>query len=43
MAGENNKGLFYYVIANAFLKAFLVILYMSQTFYGLKGGSHAPP
>ena len=43
LAGEHNTGLFYYVIANAFLKAFLVILYMSQSFYGLKGGSNAPP
>lgn len=43
VAGEHNKGLFYFVIANGFLKLFLVILYMSQTFYGLKGGSHSPP
>jgi len=43
LAGDHNKGLFFYVIANAFLKGFLVILYMSQTFYGLKGGSHSPP
>ena len=43
LAGDHNKGLFFYVIANAFLKGFLVILYMSQTFYGLKGGSHFSP
>jgi hypothetical protein len=40
MIGSHNKGLFYYVIANAFLKAFVVILYMSQSFYGLYDGSH---
>jgi len=43
IAGEHGKGFFYYVVANAFLKMFLVILFMSQSFYGLKGGAHAPP
>jgi len=38
--GTHNKGLFHYVVANAFLKGFIVILYMSQSFYGLHGGSH---
>jgi hypothetical protein len=42
MAGEHNKGLFYYVVANGFLKMFIVVLYMSQSFYGLSGGSHHP-
>lgn len=35
MAGENNKGMFYYVIANAFLKLYLVVCYLSQSFRGL--------
>jgi hypothetical protein len=43
VSGEHGKGLYHYVVANAFLKMFLVVRYMSQSFYGLKGGSHAPP
>ncbi|OCF38629.1 hypothetical protein I317_07598 [Kwoniella heveanensis CBS 569] len=42
--GEHNPGLFYYVVANAFLKAFIVILYMNQSFYGMRGHtSHESP
>ena len=43
MAGKNNVGMFYYVIANAMLKLFIVVLYMSQSFYGLQHGSHSYP
>ena len=43
MAGTNNPTMFYYVVANAFLKLFIVVLYMSQSFYGLQNGSHEYP
>ena len=37
-----HPGLYYYVAANAFLKLFLVVLYMNQSFYGMWGhSSHA--
>ncbi|OXG20432.1 hypothetical protein C366_01965 [Cryptococcus neoformans Tu401-1] len=42
--GSMHPGLFYYVAANAFLKLFLVVLYMNQSFYGMRGhSSHASP
>jgi len=45
MTGKRDKktGLFFYVIANAFLKLFIVVLYMHQSFWGLSGGSHPYP
>ncbi|RXK39102.1 hypothetical protein M231_03607 [Tremella mesenterica] len=44
MTGERDKKtrLPFYVVANAWLKFFITILYMQQTFYGLRGGSHSP-
>lgn len=43
MRGTRNAPFFYYVVANGFLKLYIVVLYMSQSFYGMSGGSHAPP
>ena len=43
MPGSHDPNMYYYVIANAFLKLFIVVLYMSQSFYGLPGGSHSYP
>lgn len=43
MRGASPADLFFYVVANAFLKLFIVVLYMSQSFYGLPNGSHPPP
>ncbi|WVQ76363.1 hypothetical protein IAR50_006028 [Cryptococcus sp. DSM 104548] len=37
-------GLFFYVAANAWLKTFIVVLYMNQSFYGMRGNtSHESP
>lgn len=38
--GSHNVSMYYYVIANGFLKIYIVVLYMSQSFYGLNGGTH---
>lgn len=40
MPGTQNVHIFYFVIANAMLKLYILALYMSQSFYGLNGGSH---
>lgn len=40
MPGTRNVGLYLFVAANAFLKLYVVVLYMSQSFYGLNGGTH---
>ncbi|ODO01965.1 hypothetical protein L198_02696 [Cryptococcus wingfieldii CBS 7118] len=37
-------GLYFYVAANAWFKAFIVVLYMNQSFYGMRGNtSHESP
>ncbi|WVQ80453.1 hypothetical protein IAT38_002558 [Cryptococcus sp. DSM 104549] len=42
--GAMHPGLFFYVAANAFLKGFIVVLYMNQSFYGMRGNtSHESP
>ncbi|WVQ64771.1 uncharacterized protein L199_002939 [Kwoniella botswanensis] len=44
MSGPNHPNMMYYVAANAFFKLFIVILYMSQSFYGMEGTtSHKSP
>jgi hypothetical protein len=40
MPGSQNVHIFYFVIANAMLKLYILVLYMSQSFYGLNGGTH---
>ena len=40
MPGTQNVHIFYFVIANAMLKLYILALYMSQSFYGLNGGTH---
>lgn len=40
MPGSQNVHIFYFVIANAMLKLYILALYMSQSFYGLNGGTH---
>lgn len=40
MPGSQNVAMYYFVIANGFLKLYIVALYMSQSFYGLNGGTH---
>jgi hypothetical protein len=40
MPGTQNVHIFFFVIANAMLKLYILALYMSQSFYGLNGGSH---
>ncbi|WVW81753.1 hypothetical protein I302_103749 [Kwoniella bestiolae CBS 10118] len=43
-SGPNHPSMMYYVAANAFFKVFIVILYMSQSFYGMEGTtSHKSP
>ena len=37
MEGSHNTGMWYYVAANAFLKLYVVVLYMAQNFSGLDG------
>ena len=43
MKGTRNIPFFYYVVANGFLKLYIVVIYMSQSFYGMSGGSHEAP
>jgi hypothetical protein len=40
MPGTQNVHIFFFVIANAMLKLYILALYMSQSFYGLNGGTH---
>lgn len=40
MPGSQNVAMYYFVIANGFLKLYIVALYMSQSLYGLNGGTH---
>lgn len=40
MPGSQNVAMYYFVVANGFLKLYIVVLYMSQSFYGLNGGTH---
>jgi len=40
MPGTKNVHIFFFVIANAMLKIYILALYMSQSFYGLNGGTH---
>ncbi|WVO14847.1 hypothetical protein L204_102486 [Cryptococcus depauperatus] len=42
--GPKRPGLFFYLVAHASLKTFIVVLYMNQSFYGMKGTtSHKSP
>ncbi|WWC58083.1 uncharacterized protein I303_100618 [Kwoniella dejecticola CBS 10117] len=44
MSGPNHPNMLYYVAANACFKCFIVVLYMSQSFYGMEGNtSHKSP
>ena len=40
MPGTQNVHIFFFVIANAMLKIYILAIYMSQSFYGLNGGTH---